>query len=107
MSFQDYRDHLGSRPDKAYKATLFRGDQLFLGVNCLERGQGQPVHTHANQDKFYFVLEGEGVFTVGDETRTCGPGVAICAPAGVDHGVANEADETLVFLMTMAPPPGG
>jgi len=105
--FVDYRDHLGIREGKPFKATLFRGDQLLLGVNCLAPGQGQPVHMHANQDKFYFVLEGEGVFTVGDEVRSCGPGHAICAPAGVDHGVTNDTADRLVFLMTMAPPPLG
>lgn len=106
MSFVDYRDHLGRRGDKPFKADLFRGDQLFLGLNCLEPGQGQPVHAHEDQDKFYFVLEGEGLFTVGDESRSCGPGHAVCAAAGVDHGVINESGGRLVFLMTMAPPPG-
>ncbi len=43
-------DHVGARPDKFYKATLFRGDALLLGVNCLEPGQTQPAHDHAGQD---------------------------------------------------------
>jgi hypothetical protein len=38
-------DHVGARPDKFYKATLFRGDALLLGVNCLEPGQTQPATT--------------------------------------------------------------
>jgi quercetin dioxygenase-like cupin family protein len=105
VTFVDYRDHLGARHDKPFKATLFRGEHLMLGVNCLEPGQGQPVHTHETQDKFYFVLEGEGTFTVGPDRRTCGAGVAICALAGVEHGVMNETPDRLVFLMTMAPPP--
>ncbi len=33
-----------------------------LGLNCLEPGQEQRVHEHEDQDKFYFVLEGEGSF---------------------------------------------
>ena len=106
MSFVDYRDHVGRREDRPFKATLFRGEALFLGLNCLEPGQGQPVHTHAEEDKFYFVLEGEGSFTVDDEVQRCGPGHAVCAPAGIAHGVVNESDAPLVFLMTMAPPPG-
>lgn len=29
-----YRDHIGARPQKFYKTTLFRGDFLMLGLNC-------------------------------------------------------------------------
>ena len=43
-------DHAGARPDKFYKTTLFRGDALLLGLNCLEPGQTQAVHDHADQD---------------------------------------------------------
>ena len=42
-----YRDHIGASPQKFYKTTLFRGDFLMLGLNCLEPGQVQPIHDHA------------------------------------------------------------
>ena len=105
MSFVDYREHLGSRADKPYKATLFEGEQLMLGINCLQPGQSQALHTHVGQDKFYFVLEGEGEFAIGEDRRTCGTGQAICAAAGVEHGVTNRTSERLVILVAMAPPP--
>ncbi len=100
----DYRQHVGVKPDKFYKTTLFRGDFLMLGLNCLEPGQVQPVHDHADQDKFYAVLEGMGVFTVGDDEQAAGPGVVVWAPAGLPHGVRNEGTERLVLLMGIAPP---
>ena len=98
-------DHAGSRPDKFYKATLFRGDGLLLGVNCLEPGQTQPVHDHADQDKFYYVIEGIGRFQVGDEFGTAGAGEVVWAPAGAIHGVANEGDTRLTLLVGIAPAP--
>ena len=76
-------DHAGSRADKFYKTTLFRGDALMLGVNCLEPGQTQPAHDHADQDKFYYVIEGVGRFQVGDEFVTAGEGQLVWAAAGV------------------------
>ncbi|MCS6844569.1 MAG: cupin domain-containing protein [Caldilineales bacterium] len=100
-----YRDRVGARPDKFYKTTLFSGQHLMLGLNCLEPGQVQPVHDHADQDKFYAVLEGEGVFTVGEEEQVAGPGIVVWAPAGVPHGVRNEGQQRLVLLMGIAPPP--
>ena len=80
--FADYRDHAGATAERFFKATLFRSGRLLLGLNCLEPGQAQAVHDHADQDKFYFVLEGEGAFTVGAEARTAGPGVAVWARPG-------------------------
>lgn len=101
----DYRQHTGAKPDKFYKTTLFRGDHLMLGLNCLEPGQVQAVHDHGDQDKFYAVLEGAGLFTVGDEEHLAGPGVVVWAPAGLPHGVRNAGAERLVLLMGIAPPP--
>ena len=101
----DYRQHVGAKPDKFYKATLFRGDFLMIGLNCLEPGQVQSVHDHADQDKFYLVLEGIGVFTVDDVEQEAGPGQIVWTPAGVPHGVRNAGEERLVLLVGMAPPP--
>jgi quercetin dioxygenase-like cupin family protein len=106
MNFKDYRDFTGSQPEKFFKSTLFRGENLLLGLNCLEPGQAQPEHDHAGQDKFYFVLEGLGTFRVGDETRELSPGFTAWAPAGLPHGVRNESGERLVILVGIAPAPG-
>jgi quercetin dioxygenase-like cupin family protein len=101
--FADYRDHVGALPDKQFKSTLFRSERLMLGLNCLSPGQEQHLHEHADQDKFYFVVEGEGRFVIGGETRTAGEGHAVWAPAGVSHGVRNDASGRLVLLVGIAP----
>ena len=103
-NFKDYRAHVGSRPDKFYKDTLFQGKQLMVGINCLEPGQVQSVHDHADADKVYVVMEGVGHFTVGDERRDAKQGDVIWAPAGVPHGVENKGRERLVLLIGIAPP---
>ncbi len=91
--------------ERATKTDLFRGDRLFLGLNCFEPGQMQRVHTHAGADKFYLVVSGRARMTVGDQTREAGPGTLVWAPADVPHGVA-EALERTVLLVGIAPPPG-
>jgi quercetin dioxygenase-like cupin family protein len=103
--FRNYRDHVGAHPTKFFKSTLFQSERLLLGLNCLEPGQEQHVHTHAGQDKFYFVVEGSGTFTVGNEVRDAGVGTTIWAPADVPHGVANTGTERLVVLVGIAPAP--
>jgi mannose-6-phosphate isomerase-like protein (cupin superfamily) len=104
-TIKNYRDYTGARPDKFYKDTLFTGQHLMVGINCLEAGQVQAVHDHADQDKVYIVMEGRGHFTVGDEVCEAGPGSIVWAAAGVPHGVENRGNQRLVIIVHMAPPP--
>ena len=101
----NYRAYVGARPEKFYKATLFEGEMLMIGLNCLEPGQIQATHAHGDQDKFYFVIEGVGLFTVGEEGTEAEPGHVVWAAAGVPHGVENRGSQRLTLLMGMAPPP--
>lgn len=105
-SITHYGEHTGAREGKHYKATLFEGDHLMVGVNCLEPGQEQGVHAHENADKVYVVMEGEGLFTVGEDVRIAGEGSVVWAPAGVPHGVRNDGETRLTVLIGIAPPPG-
>lgn len=98
-------NHVGSQPDKFFKTTLFRADTLLLGLNCLEAGQVQKVHDHADQDKFYMVVEGRGRFQVGDEEFIGQAGQVIWAPASIPHGVANDDEGRLTLLVGIAPAP--
>lgn len=103
--FINYQDSVGFNHEKLFKATLAHSERLMMGLNCLEPGQVQKVHDHADQDKFYFVLEGEGFFTVGEEEKTASYGMLVWAPAGVPHGVSNQSTQRLVILMGIAPAP--
>ena len=96
-------DHARDGAGKPFKHTFFQSERLLAGLNCLLPGQAQPLHDHADQDKFYFVLEGAGAFTVGGETQFCTAGELILAPAGVPHGVENKSDSRLSFLTVIAP----
>lgn len=89
---------------KAAKSDLVRGEALFVGLNCFEPGQTQPIHTHAGADKFYLVLSGNARMIVGDETRDATAGTLVWAPADVPHGV-EAAHERTVMLIGIAPPP--
>jgi quercetin dioxygenase-like cupin family protein len=99
------KEHIGQQDEKFYKTTLFRGQALMLGLNCLQPGQVQAPHTHDDQDKFYYVVEGHGRFWLGDEQVTAYTGEVVWAPAGVRHGVENDGDGRLTLLMGIAPAP--
>ena len=104
-SIKTVADHVGTRVEKFYKTTLFQSNALLLGINCLEPGQVQKPHDHADQDKFYYVVSGNGRFQLGDELVTVATGEVVWAPAGVIHGVANESSHRLTLLVGIAPAP--
>ena len=97
--------YTGASVEKFYKRTLFRSDTMLLGLNCLEPGQVQKPHEHANRDKFYYVVEGSGRFWLSDQHIEATVGGVVWAPAGVVHGVANESDSRLTLFVGIAPAP--
>ncbi len=98
-------EHVGINESKFYKTTLFRSDTLLLGLNCLEPGQVQQSHDHPDQDKFYYVIEGTGQFSLDKETISAASGEVVWAPAGLAHGVKNEGADRLTLLVGIAPAP--
>ncbi|MDQ3668606.1 MAG: cupin domain-containing protein [Acidobacteriota bacterium] len=103
--FLDWHEHAGPRAENFYKTTLWQGEHIVVGLNCLKPNQTQSAHAHQGADKFYFVLEGEGKFTVGSEERNATAGALVFAPAGVEHGVTNMGGERLSLLVAIAPGP--
>lgn len=102
MDIVDVTDHREFTDSEFNKLNLFETERMFSDVYCFEPGQAQEPHGHEDADKLYYVLDGEGTFVVGNEERTLGPGEAVLAPAGDDHGVRNESDEQLRTLVFMA-----
>lgn len=102
-NFLNWRDFEGSQTEKFYKTTLWHGEHMMVGLNCLEPNQVQAVHAHNGADKFYLVLSGVGQFSVGQEERIVAAGSVVIAPAGIPHGVTNTGDERLSLLVTIAP----
>ena len=99
----DWREHAGTNPEKFFKSTLWQGEHLMIGLNCLEPNQVQSVHAHNGADKIYFVLEGRGRFIIGDRESEAETGMLVVAPAGEPHGVTNTGTERLALLVAIAP----
>jgi len=105
METREISDAVAFSEEKMKKNALFDSQHLFYDAYCLLPGQSQKVHAHEGSDKVYYVLWGEGRFTVGEEERNLGEGNAVIARAGDPHGVRNETQGNLVILVTMAPRP--
>ncbi|MCE2504292.1 MAG: cupin domain-containing protein [Chlorobi bacterium] len=109
MRIQDYRSLVRFSDEKMTKVNLYESAKMFADLYCLKPGQEQKVHSHENEDKVYFVLEGRPTATVGESTYQLEAGESCAAPAGEPHGVRNDSEENAALLVMMAPhprPPG-
>jgi len=91
--------------DKMARHALLATPRCQLDLYCLRPGQAQRPHAHPDQDKVYYGVEGAGRIRVGDDERRLEPGLAVLAPAGVEHGLTNDGTNPLVVLVFLAPPP--
>ena len=99
------KDHVKLQADRMARIALATTERAQLDLYCVAAGQAQRPHTHGDQDKIYYVLEGRGRFTVGAETQTLEAGDATVARAGVEHGLLNEGTAPLLVLVVVTPPP--
>jgi mannose-6-phosphate isomerase-like protein (cupin superfamily) len=58
-------------------------------------------------DMEFFVLEGRGLFSLGNESVEAGEGTLIPSPAGIPHGMRNEGPGILRVLAVKNPRPAG
>lgn len=98
-------ERVGFVEGKMAKHALLATARCQLDLYCLYPGQSQNPHAHPDQDKVYYGVEGVGRIRVGPEERSLEPGTAVLAPAGVEHGLANDGSDPLVVLVFLAPPP--
>ena len=64
-----------------------------------------PLHMHADEDEFFYAVEGEHVITVGEREHRLAPGQGVFAPRGVPH--AQRRVESGVGRMLLIVSPGG
>ena len=69
----------------------------------LPAGAGTTPHHHVKTEEIYYLLEGQGLIRVGEQTRQVGPGDAIAIPPGAVHQITNTGAGVLKFLCCCAP----
>ena len=69
----------------------------------LAPGLSTTPHYHPITEEIYYILTGEGLMRIADESRRVGPGDAIAIPPGMTHQITNTGREELRFLCCCAP----
>jgi quercetin dioxygenase-like cupin family protein len=67
------------------------------------RQLGAPMHTHANEDEYSYILSGRLTAQIGDEVVEAGPGELVSKPRGIPHAMWNAGDEPVRFLELISP----
>ena len=76
-------------------------------VKCLyiDPGQQAKPHAHRHAVDVMVIVQGCGTATVDGKERLVGPGDIILNPPGTLHGIRNDGDGRLVWLVIQSPPP--
>jgi len=72
--------------------------EVFIVV--LQPGEAPPPHTHHDTEQIFYVLEGKGTLTIGDdeEQHPVRPGDLVRVPPSMLHHIKAEGDEPLRYL---------
>jgi len=65
-------------------------------------GKKLDPHSHENHEQIYYILEGGGLLTVGDDTRRVRKGDAIYIPPKTSHSFHNDTDKPCIIMMVDA-----
>lgn len=80
------------------------GADTTVGEVIVFPGRGHAVHRHPNAQEVIYVIEGEGVQTVGDgEPFAIKAGDAVFIPKDVDHSTFNTSWRSLRLIVTYSP----
>jgi len=87
------------------KVPVVDSPRLFCDLYCLQPGQSQKVHAHADADKIYVIQRGQLTLVIDDQERPLSAGELAHAAPGVAHGVRNDSNDDAVCLVFMTPRP--
>jgi mannose-6-phosphate isomerase-like protein (cupin superfamily) len=78
------------------------GDLYVFESSRLKEG-GPSFHLHYEQDEYWYILQGEFLFKVGEETFTAKAGDSVFGPRGVPHAFAKVGPVEGKILMSFQP----
>ena len=119
--------HTSARVTKGFKVdagkdrsdesiTLMEGDTFYTKVSTMDtdgdlfafestriKNGGPPLHYHYTQDEWFYILEGEFLFKIGDDTFTLKAGGSAFGPRMIPHAFAKTNDGVAKMLIIFQP----
>jgi len=103
------QDRLGEPHRMGFSSLLFKvlpgetGGGLFLIEHTHLTAGGPPLHLHREQEEWFYVMEGQVVFQVGDRRVELHPGESVLAPRRVPHTFSAVSAEPARMLIGFCP----
>lgn len=103
------QDRFGEAHSLGFSSILFKvatrdsnGALLAIEHENLLKG-GPPVHFHLHQDEWFFVMEGEVLFQVGDHRKLLRSGESMLGPRMIPHGFCAVGEKPSRMIITFTP----
>jgi mannose-6-phosphate isomerase-like protein (cupin superfamily) len=104
VAWQEYPGHFGGALSKALVGPANSGSKrIDFRISRYAPNAYVAEHVHKVQEQVYYVLEGEGMLTLDDESRLMRPHDYVYVPAGVRHSFTNTGLAGLVFIVVTTP----
>lgn len=84
-------------------ATKDTDGDVFLFESTRVVNGGPPLHYHQNQDEWFYILQGEFLIKIGEETFTAKAGASAFAPRTVVHAFSKTSKEDGKMLIMFQP----
>jgi quercetin dioxygenase-like cupin family protein len=102
-------DRLGEAHSLGFSTICFKvlpsetSNSLFV-IEHIHLTGGPDLHIHPHQEEYFYLLEGEVVFQVGDARKHLHPGDSVLAPRGISHCFAatNAIPSRMIIAFTPA-----
>jgi mannose-6-phosphate isomerase-like protein (cupin superfamily) len=97
-------DRLGTPHSLGMSSLAFKvltadtGGNLFVIEHSHLVPGGPPLHLHLYQDEWFYVMEGEVVFQVGEKRVQLKPGESVLGPRRVPHTFSSVAEESRMLI---------
>jgi quercetin dioxygenase-like cupin family protein len=104
VAWQEFPGHFGGALSKALVGPANSGSRrIDFRISRYAPNAYVQEHRHKVQEQIYYVLEGEGVLTLGKDRHLMRPHDYVYVPPGVPHSFTNTGLGGLVFLVVTTP----
>ena len=76
---------------------------LYIFESTRDKKGGPPLHYHYEQDEWWYIMEGEFLFKVGEELFTAKAGDSVFGPRMIPHAFAKTSEGIGRLLMAFQP----
>ncbi len=102
------QDRFGETHSLGYSTILFKAvpRETNGGLLMIEHKNlmnGPPRHFHLHQEEWFYVMEGEVLFQVGDSRSTLRAGESILGPRGIPHAFSGVGETSAHMLIAFTP----